>query len=69
MKYIKLFNVTIIIKNISNRPPFNASDPMKTYNIILKGIDMIPFPPHVSRWELQFYNGVRILSYIFQLTD
>jgi cGMP-dependent protein kinase len=22
---------------------------MKTYNIILKGIDMISFPPHVTR--------------------
>uniref|UniRef100_T1IS67 cGMP-dependent protein kinase n=1 Tax=Strigamia maritima TaxID=126957 RepID=T1IS67_STRMM len=30
-------------------PPFSAADPMKTYNIILKGIDMIDFPRHVNR--------------------
>ncbi|CAM1304216.1 Uncharacterised protein at_DN2165 [Pycnogonum litorale] len=30
-------------------PPFTGSDPMKTYNIILKGIDMIDFPDHVCR--------------------
>lgn len=31
------------------RPPFTATDPMKTYNIILKGIDMVDFPRHVSK--------------------
>ncbi|XP_037084282.1 uncharacterized protein LOC119104666 [Pollicipes pollicipes] len=30
-------------------PPFSASDPMKTYNIILKGIDIIDFPRHIPR--------------------
>jgi len=30
-------------------PPFSASDPMKTYNIILKGIDVIDFPRHMPR--------------------
>lgn len=31
-------------------PPFSASDPMKTYNLILKGIDMIDFARHnISR--------------------
>jgi len=30
-------------------PPFTAADPMKTYNVILKGIDMIDFPRHISR--------------------
>lgn len=33
----------------SSRPPFTASDPMKTYNIILKGIDMVDFPKHITR--------------------
>lgn len=35
--------------NLFLRPPFSANDPMKTYNIILKGIDMIDFPKHISR--------------------
>ena len=30
-------------------PPFTGSDPMKTYNIILKGIDMIEFPRKVLK--------------------
>jgi len=36
-----------------NSPPFNAPDPMQTYNLILKGIDMISFPKHTSRWAVQ----------------
>lgn len=35
------------------RPPFSAADPMQTYNLILKGIDMITFPKHMSRWAVQ----------------
>ena len=31
------------------RPPFTASDPMKTYNIILRGIDQIDFPAHITK--------------------
>lgn len=30
-------------------PPFSGSDPMKTYNIILRGIDMIEFPKKISK--------------------
>lgn len=32
-----------------SRPPFTASDPMRTYNIILRGIDALEFPKKVSR--------------------
>lgn len=30
-------------------PPFSGPDPMRTYNIILKGIDAIEFPKKISR--------------------
>ena len=30
-------------------PPFYASDPMRTYNLILKGIDAIDFPRKITR--------------------
>lgn len=30
-------------------PPFTGSDPMKTYNIILKGIDVIEFPKKIGK--------------------
>lgn len=26
---------------------------MQTYNLILRGIDMITFPKHISRWAVQ----------------
>ncbi|XP_023326889.1 cGMP-dependent protein kinase, isozyme 1 [Eurytemora carolleeae] len=34
---------------LAGTPPFTASDPMKVYNIILKGIDQIDVPRHISR--------------------
>lgn len=30
-------------------PPFSGSDPMMTYNIILRGIDMIEFPKKITK--------------------
>lgn len=30
-------------------PPFSGPDPMKTYNIILRGIDMIEFPKKIVK--------------------
>lgn len=41
------------IHSICHRPPFVGQDPMKTYNIILKGIDMVDFPKHMSRSAVQ----------------
>lgn len=31
------------------RPPFTAPDPMRTYNLILKGIDALDFPKKMSK--------------------
>ena len=42
----KKFN---LITLILSRPPFTASDPMKIYNIILRGIDQLDFPRHVTK--------------------
>lgn len=40
----------LIAELITGIPPFTSKDPLKTYNLILKGIDAIDFPPrHVSR--------------------
>ena len=39
------FEVTVRISS----PPFSGPDPMKTYNVILKGIDAIEFPRRVSK--------------------
>ena len=34
---------------LTGSPPFSGADPMRTYNIILKGIDVIDFPKKISR--------------------
>ncbi|XP_067928056.1 cGMP-dependent protein kinase 1-like [Watersipora subatra] len=39
----------LIFELTTGLPPFAASDPMKTYNIILKGIDALDFPKKVSK--------------------
>ena len=33
---------------LTGTPPFTGTDPMKTYNIILKGIDAIDFPRNIT---------------------
>ena len=37
------------IASCFNRPPFTAGDPMKVYNMILKGFDSLNFPKIITR--------------------
>lgn len=39
----------LISELITGAPPFRSDDVLKTYNIILKGIDIIEYPRTVSR--------------------
>ncbi|XP_043500093.1 cGMP-dependent protein kinase, isozyme 2 forms cD5/T2 isoform X2 [Polistes fuscatus] len=39
----------LMFELLTGAPPFTGSDPMKTYNIILKGIDTIDFPKIITR--------------------
>uniref|UniRef100_A0A3Q3IQG6 cGMP-dependent protein kinase n=1 Tax=Monopterus albus TaxID=43700 RepID=A0A3Q3IQG6_MONAL len=39
----------LVFELLSGRPPFSGSDPMKTYNIILRGINMIEFPKKITK--------------------
>ena len=40
--------ILLIIFFYLGTPPFTGTDPMKTYNIILKGIDAIDFPRNIT---------------------
>lgn len=39
----------LMFELLTGTPPFTAHDPMKIYNLILKGIDSIEFPRHITR--------------------
>ncbi|KAF8564842.1 hypothetical protein P879_09260, partial [Paragonimus westermani] len=39
----------LMFELLTGTPPFSASDPMRTYNIILKGINAIEFPKTITR--------------------
>ncbi|KAI9552875.1 hypothetical protein GHT06_020759 [Daphnia sinensis] len=39
----------LMFELLTGTPPFTGSDPMKTYNIILKGIDAVDFPRNITR--------------------
>ncbi|XP_059098243.1 cGMP-dependent protein kinase, isozyme 2 forms cD4/T1/T3A/T3B-like isoform X4 [Tigriopus californicus] len=38
----------LMFELLTGTPPFTGNDPMKTYNIILKGIDAIDFPRNIT---------------------
>ncbi|XP_074546304.1 cGMP-dependent protein kinase 1-like [Halichoeres trimaculatus] len=39
----------LVFELLSGSPPFSGFDPMKTYNNILRGIDMIEFPKKITK--------------------
>ena len=45
----RLMSVIILKSVCVSSPPFSGPDPMKTYNIILRGIDMIEFPKKITK--------------------
>ncbi|KAJ7988413.1 hypothetical protein DPEC_G00323290 [Dallia pectoralis] len=48
----------LIYELLSGSPPFNASDPMNTYNIILRGINMVEFPKKISKSAANLIKGL-----------
>lgn len=44
---LPIFNAQF--SSFASSPPFSGSDPMKTYNIILRGIDMVEFPKKITK--------------------
>ena len=61
----------LMFELLTGTPPFTGTDPMKTYNIILKGIDAIDFPRNITARAkelikklcryIQIFNTYRII--------
>ncbi|XP_042336917.1 cGMP-dependent protein kinase 1-like, partial [Plectropomus leopardus] len=55
----------LVFELLSGSPPFSGSDPMKTYNIILRGIDMIEFPKKITKSAANLIKRLcRLLSHL-----
>ena len=48
---------------LTGTPPFTGTDPMKTYNIILKGIDAIDFPRNITARAKELIK--KLCRYVF----
>ena len=46
--FILTITGVLMFELLTGTPPFTGTDPMKTYNIILKGIDAIDFPRNIT---------------------
>lgn len=49
-------------------PPFSGPDPMKTYNIILRGIDMIEFPKKITKNAANLIKKLCRWAFVFHLS-
>ena len=67
---------TDLTATLSFSPPFSGADPMRTYNIILKGIDVVDFPKKITRsaqnlikklcrciYTLHIHNCIHTIAY------
>ena len=72
---------TDLTATLSFSPPFSGADPMRTYNIILKGIDVVDFPKKITRsaqnlikklcrciYTLHTHNCIHTIAYTHTLT-
>ena len=66
--HISLLHLARTIMFLLTSPPFCGADPMRTYNIILKGIDAIEFPKRISKWAQNLIKKLcRLTYYLFYL--
>lgn len=65
---VRILRSTCSLLPVSS-PPFSGSDPMKTYNIILRGIDMIEFPKKISKSAANLIKRLCRFSALPECTD